>query len=90
MPKLREFNVAELVTHAYLEVARRGLETSVGALRHDTEDSMGNLRQHVDTSLATMRRDFRAAMDNMGLTLTIRLGTMIAVGFGALAPLLKL
>ena len=82
--------MAELVTRADLEVARRELETSIGSLRHDTENSIGNLRQHIDTSLAAMRRDFRAAMDNMGLTLTIRLGTMIAVGFGALAALLKL
>jgi hypothetical protein len=40
--------------------------------------------------MAAMRREFRAAMDNMGLKLTVRLGTMIAVGFGALATLLKL
>ena len=76
---------------------RRDLESSIGLLRRDLESSAGTLRQHIDSSLAAihqemaaMRREVRAAMDNMGLKLTVRLGTMIAVGFGALAALLKL
>ena len=76
---------------------RRDLESSAGTLRRDLESSAGTLRQHIDSSLAAihqemaaMRREVRAAMDNMGLKLPVRLGTMIAVGFGALAALLKL
>ena len=93
----REFIMAELATRADLEVTRRELESSIGLLRRDLESSAGTLRQHIDSSLAAihqemaaMRREVRAAMDNMGLKLTVRLGTMIAVGFGALAALLKL
>jgi hypothetical protein len=69
---------------------RHDLDTSVAAVRQDLDISVAALRLHMDTSMASMRRDFRAALDIMGLRLTVRLGAMLGVGIAALAALIKL
>jgi hypothetical protein len=40
--------------------------------------------------LLTTRQQLEAALDNLGLRLTVRLGIMLAAGLGALAALIKL
>jgi hypothetical protein len=65
----RDFVMAELVTRNDLEVSvaavRHDLVSSVAAVRHDLEASVTALRE----DMAGMRRDFRSALDNMGLRL---------------------
>ena len=86
--------MGELVTQTDLDVSiaavRHDLDTSAAAVRQDLDTSAAALRLHMDTSMASMRRDFGAALDIMGLRLTVRLGAMLGVGIAALAALIKL
>jgi hypothetical protein len=93
--------MAELVTRNDLEVAitgvRRDLEASIAVLRHDLEASIAAVRHDLDGSVASLReemagirRDFRAALDNMGLRLTVRPGAMPGVCVAILATIIKL
>ena len=56
-------------------VTKADLSTAVTSLREE---------------MAGMRRDFRSALDIMGLRLTVRLGAMIGVAVAALAAIIKL
>ena len=86
----RDFVMAELVTRTDLDTStsalRRDLEGSIAALRRDMEVSFTSVREE----MAGMRRDFQAALDNMGLRLTIRLGAMMGVAIAVLAAIIKL
>jgi hypothetical protein len=93
----RDFVMAALVTRTDLDVAitsarsdlaarHRDLEASVAAVRHDLDGSVTSLREE----MAGIRRDFRAALDNMGLRLTVRLGAMLGVCVAVLAATIKL
>jgi outer membrane murein-binding lipoprotein Lpp len=65
---------------------RRDLEFSVAAVRHDLNGSVTSLREE----MAGIRRDVRAALDNMGLRLTIRPGAMPGVCVAILVAIIKL
>lgn len=71
---------------ASVAAGRHNLELSVAAVRHDLDGSVTSLREE----MAGIRRDFRAALDNMGLRLTVRLGAMLGVGVAVLAATIKL
>jgi predicted transcriptional regulator len=71
---------------ASVAAVRHNLELSVAAVRHDLDGSVTSLREE----MAGIRRDFRAALDNMGLRLTVRLGAMLGVCVAVLAATIKL
>ncbi|MSP01798.1 MAG: hypothetical protein EXR07_12230 [Acetobacteraceae bacterium] len=75
----REFIMLELVTKTDLEAAVATLREEISGVRRDQ-----------DTGLAGVRRDFRSALDIMGLRLTVRLGAMLGLAVAALAALIKL
>jgi hypothetical protein len=69
-----------------IAAVRVDLELPVAAVRHDLEGSVTSLQEE----MAGIRRDFRAALDNMGLRLTVRLGAMPGVCVAVLAAIIKL
>lgn len=82
----RDFVMGELVTRNDLEVARRGLDTSILATRRDLEVAQRGL----DTSILATRRDLEAAIERQTLRLTVRLGGIVAIGVAILATIIKL
>lgn len=71
---------------ASITAVRRDLEMSIAGVRHDLDGSVTSLREE----MAAMRREFHAALDNMGLRLTVRLGAMLGVCVAVLATIIKL
>jgi hypothetical protein len=67
--------MGELITLADLEVARRELGSSIAAIGRD---------------LVATTQQLEAALDNLRLRLTIRLGGMLAIAIAALATIIKL
>jgi hypothetical protein len=95
----REFVMAELVTRNDLEVARRELEASTAHQVGGLSGEVTGLRSEVTglrADLTAFRGDvvtkqqFEAAMDNLSLRLTVRLGGMIAIAVAILATIIKL
>jgi hypothetical protein len=70
----KQFIMAELVTKVDLLATRQKVEASIRATRQQLE---------------TTRQQLEAAMDNLGLRLTVRLGIMLAAALGAIAALIK-
>jgi hypothetical protein len=92
-----DLDVAITSVRSDLAARHRDLEASVAAVRHDLELSVAAVRHDLDGSvtslreeMAGIRRDFRAALDNMGLRLTVRLGAMFGVCVAVLAAIIKL
>jgi hypothetical protein len=78
--------MTELVTRTDLEGVRRELDASIGRVRSELEASIGGLRNE----LVSTRQHIEAAMDNLSLRLTIRLGGMVAAAVAILATIIKL
>jgi predicted secreted Zn-dependent protease len=74
---IREFVMADLATKADLQALRSDLQAI--SARVDAK------LDHFDAKLD----QFEAKLDTLSLRLTVRLGTMLVVGLGALATILK-
>ena len=64
-----------------IELATRG---DLAVLRHDLD----TVHHQLETAIDTTRRELQAAMDNLGLRLTVRLGAMMAAGLSILGAVL--
>lgn len=83
--RLRDAGISMLEAEAHAEAAREFIMAEL-VTRADLNTSITAVREE----MAAMRRDFRSALDNMGLRLTIRLGAMLVVAIAALATIIKL
>jgi DNA-binding transcriptional MerR regulator len=66
--------------------AKNQLETSLANARIQLEASLANARNEQQTS----KQELQAAIDNLALRLTVRLGIMLAAGIAALGVIVKL
>jgi hypothetical protein len=78
----RDFIMAELATKADVLAVRTDLLA--------TEQRLQNSITELQTELRTSVRELYTRIDTQTLHLTVRLGTMLVVGIGALAAILKL
>jgi hypothetical protein len=86
---IREFVMADLATKADLQAFATKADLQALATKADLQA----LSAHVDAKLDQFdaRLDqFDARLDTLSLRLTVRLGTVVVVGLGALATILKL
>ena len=79
----RDFIMAELVTKSDLLAVRADLAADLLATEQRLQKELHNNVETLKTSIETLK-------ETLSLRLTVRLGTMIVVGIGALAALLKL
>ena len=79
----RDFIMAELVTKSDLLAVRADLAADLLA----TEQ---RLQKELHSNVETLKTSIETLKETLSLRLTVRLGTMIVVGIGALAALLKL
>ena len=86
----REFILTELVTKTDLEATRRELETSIETVRRELKAMITVLGE----DMKAMRREFAASLDHRDARLLLRVGVMIGsmltLGFGIMAALIKL
>ncbi|MGD9618065.1 MAG: coiled-coil domain-containing protein [Alphaproteobacteria bacterium] len=75
----------------------KNVRHEIAALRADLTHEIGNVRHEVTVLRTELKNDMAAlearttaAMDSLGLRLTIRLGGFIAVGVAILAAIIKL
>ena len=97
----REFIMTELVTKTDLDATRRELETSIENVRQELTMSIANTRAELKAMIAVlsddmkaMRREFAASLDHRDARLLLRvgvmMGSMLTIGFGLMAALIKL
>ena len=77
----REFIMTELVTRQDLLATKNDLQADLGTLRTELRTEIGSLRTELRTEVGTLR----TAIDTQTLRLTVRLGGIVAAGFGMLA-----
>lgn len=83
--RLRDAGIPTEQAEAHAEAAREFVMMEV-ATKADLSTAVASLREE----MAGMRRDFRLALDNASLRLTVRLGAMLGVAVAALAAIIKL
>jgi hypothetical protein len=66
------------------------LRAEIGAVRSDLHNEIIATKRDLQESIAVARREMIAAMANVELRVTMRLGTVMAVGIGILAAVIKL
>jgi hypothetical protein len=93
----RDFIMAELVTKSDLLAVRAdvaAISTDLLATEHRLQTELHNTKQALQAELhnnvETLKTSIETLKETLSLRLTVRLGTMIVVGIGALAALLKL
>lgn len=78
--------MAELATKADLMATRSDVLATVLA----TEQRLQTSITEVQTGLRMTKQELENRIDTLSLRLTVRLGTIVVVGLGALAAILKL
>lgn len=78
----RDFMMAELATKADLMATRSDVLA--------TEQRLQTSITEVQTGLRMTKQELENRIDTLSLRLTVRLGTIVVVGLGALAAILKL
>jgi hypothetical protein len=89
----REFIMAELVTKPDMLAVREEIATAKIDLRAEMAAIRTGLiatKRDLQESIAVLRREMIATMANVELRVTLRLGTVMAVGIGILAAIIKL
>jgi hypothetical protein len=90
--RLREGGVPQDQAEAHAEAARdfimAELATKADVLAVRTD--LLATEQRLQTELRHMEQKLQSSIDSLSLRLTVRLGTIVVVGFGALAAILKL
>ena len=86
----REFIMTELVTKTDLNATRQELETSIETVRRELKAMIAVLGD----DMKAMRREFAASLDHRDARLLLRvgimMGSMLTLGFGIMATLIKL
>ena len=82
----RDFIMAELVTKSDLLAVKADL----AAISTDILATEQRLQKELHNNVETLKTSIETLKETLSLRLTVRLGTMIVVGIGALAALLKL
>src|SRR5438105_1531012 len=82
----RQFIMAELVTKPDLLAVRQDLQT----VRQDLQENLQAVRKELQKDVQNAIAHFDSKLDNFELRLTIRLGTLLVAGIGALAAVVKL
>jgi len=82
---------------ADLQAVKSELESSIQSVKSELESSIQSVRSELESSIQSGRSDLRSMKSELesnikasGDAVTIRLGTMIAIGIGLLATLLKM
>jgi len=66
------------------------LSREIGSLRGEVGKDMQSLRDEVAKDLQSMRRDVAKDLEALRLSITLRLGSMLVVGFGVMLTALRL
>ena len=92
--------MAELVTKPDLLAVREEIgtvRTEIASVKADLREEIGSVRteliaakRDLQESIAVARREMISAMANSELRVTMRLGTLMTVGIGILAAIIKL
>ena len=89
----RDAITADVATKADIERLEATTKVEFADVRHEIENvrhEMAALRTELKNDIAALDARMNAAMDSLGLRLTIRLGGLIAVGVAVLAAVIKL
>jgi hypothetical protein len=100
----RDFMMPELATKADVLAIKTDLlateqrlgtefRTGIGELQTELRTGIAELQTELHTSVAELRTsvsEVRTSNETLALRLTVRLGTVIVVGFGVLAAILKI
>jgi hypothetical protein len=82
----RDFIMAELATKADVLAVR----TDLLATEQRLQTELRHTKQELQTDLRHTEQKLQSSIDSQTLRLTVRLGTLVMVGIGALAAVLKL
>ena len=96
----RQFIMAELVTKADMEIVHQqfaavhaelgSVREGVASVRREFREDRAGVKRDLQESMLSLRREMTALIANAELRVTVRLGSLMAVGIGILAALIKL
>jgi hypothetical protein len=82
--------LAQLATRSDVEHAQLLMRADFDAFRKEIRGEMDGLRKEVKVEIDGLRKEFKADMALLQSTMTVRLGSMLMVGFSLMFAALKL
>ena len=81
-------NVQQQFAAVHAEIG--SLRQEIAAVRREVREEISATKRDLEASISSLRREMTALIANSELRVTVRLGSVMAVGIGILAALIKL